>query len=229
MSSSSKRKTEPAHYLLKIESFSLLAEARSMKIESDVFEASGHKWRLELYPNGNGEESGGNNISLYLVICDPESFPNGWEVCVDVSFFVYDHESHRYAIFQDINGDGNRTRFNESKKMWGFDKLISLESFKEVENGYLFNDACVFGVEVFAVSEYAQNDRCLSFVKPPAANNTYTWRIDNFSDVTEEIICSDVFKIGNVKWKLSLYPKGNNAYRAHALTFFKTTFASSLY
>nr|XP_043630123.1 uncharacterized protein LOC122601429 [Erigeron canadensis] len=169
-----------------------------------------HARRLDLYPNGNDENSGGNNISLYLVICDTQSFSKGWEVCVDVSFFVYDHESHNYATFQDIHGHGNRARFNERNKIWGFDQLISLESFKESKNGYLSNDACVFGVEVFTVSKFSQNDRCLSFRKPPAPTNTYTWRIDNFSKVTEECIYSEVFKIVNVKWFLNLYPKGEN-------------------
>lgn len=37
-------KNEPSHYMLKIESFSILSEAGNIKIESDVFEASGHKW-----------------------------------------------------------------------------------------------------------------------------------------------------------------------------------------
>lgn len=37
-------KNEPAHYMLKIESFSLLSEAKTIKFESDVFEAAGYKW-----------------------------------------------------------------------------------------------------------------------------------------------------------------------------------------
>ncbi|KAI3755466.1 hypothetical protein L1987_55267 [Smallanthus sonchifolius] len=100
----SKRKHEPAHYMLTIESFSILSEAKTSKIESDVFEASGHKWRLDLYPNGNNEGDKGSHISLYAVICDTESCSKGWEVCVDVCFFVYDHIHHHYVTFQDANG-----------------------------------------------------------------------------------------------------------------------------
>nr|XP_043630121.1 uncharacterized protein LOC122601427 [Erigeron canadensis] len=171
MLSVSRRKYEPAHYMLKIENFSVLAEDEFMKFESDVFEASGHKW-----------------------LSDTESLPKGWEVYID----------------------GNRTKFNGSNKIWGFDKLKSLESFKESTNGYLLNDACVFGVEVFVVSGFAQKDRCLSFVKPPAAMNSYTWTIDKFSDLTEEKVYSSVFKIGNVKWKLCLFPKGKNNTSNHS-------------
>ncbi|KAJ0935365.1 putative ubiquitinyl hydrolase 1 [Helianthus annuus] len=211
------RKHEPAHYMLKIESFSILSEAETWKIESDVFEASGHKWRLDLYPNGNdpnGNDSNGNDeenegsyISLYVVICDTEGYSNGWEVCVDVCFFVYDHLHDNYATFQDANG--HRTRFHENKTTWGFDKLISLESFMAGKSGYLFKDSCVFGAEVFVVPEFTQLDRCLTMTKPPTTMNTYTWKINTFSSVTEDVLYSDVFKVGKVKWKLILYPEGN--------------------
>ncbi|KAJ9551962.1 hypothetical protein OSB04_016007 [Centaurea solstitialis] len=146
----SKRKNEPSHYLLKIESFSLFSEAATTK-----------------------------SNQMFL----------------------------KPAVINDIE-NGNRTRFNEKKKEWGFDELISLESFKKVENGYVENDSCVFGAEVFAVTEYAQRDRCLSIIKPPSAVNTHTWKIDNYSDVTETVLQSQVFKVGKVKWKLLIYPKG---------------------
>ncbi|KAJ9551989.1 hypothetical protein OSB04_016034 [Centaurea solstitialis] len=204
----SKRKNEPCHYMLKIESFSILCEAPTTKVESDVFEASGHKWRLDLYPNGNEEEKGANHISLYLIICDTKSLPKGWEVYVDVNFFIYDHMQHNYANFQDIV-NGNRTRFHEKKMKWGFHKLISLESFKKSENGYLVNDSCVFGAEVSAATVYAQKDRILSMTKPPEIMRTYTWTIENFLTITEKVLYSEIFKVGNVKWRLSLYPKGN--------------------
>ncbi|KAI7756138.1 hypothetical protein M8C21_003456 [Ambrosia artemisiifolia] len=204
----SKRKHEPAHYMLKIESFSLLIEAKTPKIESDVFEANGHKWRLDLYPNGIDEENEKSHISLYVVICDTESWPKGWEVYVDVCFFVYDHIHHNYVTFQDFNW--RRTRFHEKKTTCGFDKLISIESFMESQNGYLFNDSCVFGAEVITVPEFTQVDRCLSMIKPLATVNTHTWTINKFSAVTDSVLYSEVFKVGNVKWKLELFPKGEN-------------------
>ncbi|XP_076929226.1 uncharacterized protein LOC143593495 [Bidens hawaiensis] len=240
----SKRKHEPAHYMLKIESFSLLSEAKKSKIEFDVFEASGHKWRLDLYP-------------IYVSICDTESRSKGRKVCVDVCFFVYDHINRSYVTFQD--GNGQRTRFHEKKKTWGFDKLISFESFMDSKNGYLLNDSCVFGAEVFAVPEFTQIDRCLIMTKPPATMNTYTWTINNFSDITEDVLYSDAFKVGKVKWytinlspffitldfrqscflisdafqfldsrKLSLYPKGNKSSEGTHLSVFLCVYDDAL-
>ncbi|KAF5814147.1 putative ubiquitinyl hydrolase 1 [Helianthus annuus] len=214
----SKRKHEPAHYMLKIESFSILSEAKTSKIESDVFEANGYKWRLDLYPNGNDEENGAGHISLYVVICDTETCSKGWEISVDVCFFVYDHIHHNYVTFQDVNG--HRTRFHEKKMTWGFDKLIPLESFVESKNGYLLNDSCVFGVEVIAVPEFTQVDRCLLMTRPPAIMNTYTWTINKFSTVTEDVLYSEVFKVGKVKWKLKIYPKGYGLCIGTHLSFF---------
>ncbi|KAL8264653.1 hypothetical protein R6Q59_022783, partial [Mikania micrantha] len=86
--------------------------------------------RLDLHPNND------DHISLHVVICDTGSDSKGWEVCVDV-----------YV-------NGHTTRFHMKKTTWGFDKLISTKSFMESENGYLFNDSCVFGVEIIAVPEF---------------------------------------------------------------------------
>ncbi|KAL8264646.1 hypothetical protein R6Q59_022776 [Mikania micrantha] len=112
-------------------------------------------------------------------------------------------------VFVDVNG--HRTKFNEKKTSWGFDKLLSLESFMESKNGYLFDDSCVFGVEIFAVPEFTRLDRCLLMTKPLPTMNTFTWTIKKFSDLTDEVVYSDIFKVGKVKWKLLLYPKGHKS------------------
>ncbi|KAM0007233.1 putative small GTP-binding protein [Helianthus debilis subsp. tardiflorus] len=197
---------EPAHYKLKIESFSLLSEAGIEVYESDVFEASGYKWKLEVYPNGSKEEYVNDHISVYLVICDTKNLEKEWEVHVYFKILIYDHIRHNYLTIQ--GGDGKRTRFHEKKTRWGFRKLISLESFTEAENGYLFGDSCEFGAEVFVVPKYTQTDQCLSMMKPPVTMNTHVWTIPKFSVLKDEPLYSEDFKVGKVKWKLSLYPKG---------------------
>ncbi|KAK9056623.1 hypothetical protein SSX86_023985 [Deinandra increscens subsp. villosa] len=197
---------EPAHYKLKIEAFSLLSEAGIENYESDVFEASGYKWSVKVYPKGSKKELVSDHISVYLVICDTENLEKDWEVHVYFKIFIYDHIRHNYLTIQ--GGDGERTRFHEKKTRWGFRKLISLDSFTEAENGYLFGDSCEFGAEVFVVPKYTQKDQCLSMMKPPVTMNTHLWTISSFSILKEEALYSEDFKIGKVKWKLSLYPKG---------------------
>ncbi|KAM0028647.1 putative ubiquitinyl hydrolase 1 [Helianthus debilis subsp. tardiflorus] len=54
-------------------------------------------------------------------------------------------------------------------------------------------------------------DRCLSMTKLPTTMNTYIWTIDGFSVLPEQALYSEAFKLGKVKWKLSLFPKGLQA------------------
>ncbi|KAI3515622.1 hypothetical protein L1887_14523 [Cichorium endivia] len=110
-----------------------------------------------------------------------------------------------------IDDDGNRTTFHEKQMKWGFDKLISLQHFTESGRGYLFNDSCVFGVEISPFPKYALVDRCLSMIKPPPTMNTYSWTVDKFSALTDDMLTSEVFKVGKVKWTLTLYPRGCNS------------------
>lgn len=104
-----------------------------------------------------------------------------------------------YAPFC-VGGDGKRTRFHQKKTRWGFRKLISLDSFKDAESGYLFGDSCEFGAEVFVVPKYTQKDQCLSMIKPPVTMNTHVWTISKFSLVKEDTLYSEDFKVGKVKW-----------------------------
>ncbi|XP_058216708.1 uncharacterized protein LOC131327573 [Rhododendron vialii] len=69
------RDARPAHFLLKIETFSILNEEKIEKYESDDFEVGGYKWGLCFYPNGNKKRNGDGHISLYLVIRDTDKLP----------------------------------------------------------------------------------------------------------------------------------------------------------
>ncbi|KAJ8900321.1 hypothetical protein K2173_024961 [Erythroxylum novogranatense] len=145
----STRDIHPEHYSIRISRFSLLAE-RQEKYESYPFEAGGYKWRLLLYPKGNSKcfDSKGY-ISLYLAIQDTDSFPKQWEVYVDFKVLVFDHIHNNYSVFQDLGVK----RFHELKTVFGFNKLLSLEAFNDVRNGYLDDDSCIFGAEVFVIKQ----------------------------------------------------------------------------
>ncbi|GMQ01162.1 hypothetical protein CsSME_00047897 [Camellia sinensis var. sinensis] len=190
--SRSVRDLRPAHYLFKIESFSILLEEKIGKYESDDFQAGGYKWELCLYPNGNKKGNGKDHISLYLVIKDTDNLPHGWEVNVQFKLFVFDHIRDEYLTIQD--------------------------TFNDTSNGYLLEDSCIFGAEVFVI-EYAGKGECMSMIKVPK-NNTFTWKVDNFSTITDIFLCSDEFKVGERKWKLELYPRGNAKPEGESLSLF---------
>ncbi|XP_058189029.1 MATH domain and coiled-coil domain-containing protein At3g58400-like isoform X3 [Rhododendron vialii] len=213
------REIPPAHYTLKIKSFSLLSQmlldTQQKNFESAVFEANGYKWKLSLYPHGDKERNGEGHISLYLVIADRDNLPLGWEVNVNFKLFVFDQIQDKYMTVQDVNGKVRR--FHKMKTKWGFTQLLPLSSFSDAANGYLINDMCVFGVEIFVVS-YNGRGECLNLLK--VLDTTYAWNIEKFSSLQDEYHYSDVFTIGQRKWKLQLFPKANSRGKGKSMSLF---------
>lgn len=85
------------------------------------------------------------------------------------------------------------------KLAWGFDKFLPLDAFKDTANGYLINDTCVFGAEVYVCQEkISGRGECLSMVKDAIAYKNM-WRFD-FSSLTEECADSKPFNAADQKW-----------------------------
>ncbi|KAI8028297.1 putative disease resistance RPP8-like protein 2 [Camellia lanceoleosa] len=167
----------PAHYNFKIEYFSSFLNSKIENLESGVFEAGGYKWIVSLYPNGNKKRKANGHISLYLAIAETKTLPVGWEVHVDA--------------------EGGIRRFHWMKTEWGFDELVLLNTFNDASNGYLFEDCCVFGAEVFVIKHSGKGE-CISMMKDPL-KGTYTWKIDKFSEIVNENVLSEEFVVGGHK------------------------------
>ncbi|XP_048136928.1 uncharacterized protein LOC115732650 isoform X2 [Rhodamnia argentea] len=196
----------PAHYIVKIEAFSSLSKNSVGKYESGVFQAGGYKWKLVLYPNGNTSKNVKEHVSLYLSTAETSSFPPGWEVHASVRFFLLDQDKDSYMIIQDDMR--KEWRFHGMKIERGFDQFIPLKTLNDARNGYLVDDTCVFGAEVFVTRERSTGKgENLSMVKDRVVQKC-SWKIDNFSKLDKEFSESKVFIAGNQKWKLRLYPKG---------------------
>ncbi|XVF79798.1 hypothetical protein PTKIN_Ptkin15bG0018500 [Pterospermum kingtungense] len=196
------RDLPPAHYLFQINSFSLLAEEESIeKYESGLFEAGGYKWKLLLYPKGNKNRNGNGCISLYLQIAETETLPLGWQINVNFKFFVFDQIRDKYLTIEDA---GAVKRFHQMKTEWGFDQLLLLECFNDASNGYLVDDSCTFGAEVFVIEQKA-NWECLSMIKQPD-NNTISFKIENFSTLDQKYYESPPQTIAGLKWYMLILP-----------------------
>lgn len=79
----------------------------------------------------------------------------------------------------------------------GFNKLISLEELTDASNGYVINDTCVFGAEVFVRKERrAGKGTCISMIKN-AAKYTHVWKIKKCSKLKDECYYSKPFTAGN--------------------------------
>ncbi|KAJ0092085.1 hypothetical protein Patl1_27034 [Pistacia atlantica] len=78
----------------------------------------------------------------------------------------------------------------------GITKCIDLKSFHDPMKGYLINDTCVFGAEVFVVKCVSKGE-CLSMIKEPA-RCYHLWKIVKFSNLLDETYRSKPF--GDYNW-----------------------------
>lgn len=93
----------------------------------------------------------------------------------------------------------------------GFDKLIPLDEFTDASHGYLIDDTCVFGAEVFVFKEIRiSKGESVSRIKYPRTNK-HVWKVENFSKLGAKCYKSEPFSFGTFedqKWYISLidYP-----------------------
>lgn len=90
------------------------------------------------------------------------------------------------------------SRFHRLKTELGISKLISRDVFSDAANGYLINDKCVFGVEVFVLDSKFEEEYLRPLVE--VDNKTFTWTIADFSNLSSEMHYSDEFYASSFKW-----------------------------
>ncbi|CAM8904236.1 unnamed protein product [Rhodiola kirilowii] len=210
-----RRATLPGSYMFKIQTFSLLSEFARMSdskvqcFDSPEFVSDGHKWRLSIYPNGNKKLEVEDHVSAYLVAADADI-----DSVINVTFkmFIYDHFNDNFLTVQ----DNEVRRFHGLKKEWGFDRLISLNKFKDVDNGYLVNDCCVFGVEIFVIPSVVRSGNLLMIKEP--SDGIFTWQLDSFS-ISSEVVTKE-FEVQGHQLKLEIYPKGDSSGKGTHLSIF---------
>ncbi|EYU25593.1 hypothetical protein MIMGU_mgv1a018439mg, partial [Erythranthe guttata] len=143
------REVPSAHFLIKIESFSLFDKYKINKYETSEFVAGEYKC---------------DYISVNLAMTDTSSLPTNWEAMLSstsfslIRFLAITFIRQVYIIFY---GKRITRRFQTMKFEWGLSKFISKEILSDPSNGYLVNDTCGFGAEVFVIERQAAVE-CLS-------------------------------------------------------------------
>ncbi|XP_057734010.1 uncharacterized protein LOC130949224 [Arachis stenosperma] len=197
----------PAHYVVRVELFSLLAKNSIEKYVSEKFEAGGYKWKLVLHPSGNKGKNIKDHVSLYLAL-DEASLPHpAWEIYANFRLFLLDQNTDNYLVVQDATG--KERRFYKMKAEWGFDKFITLKEFNDASKGYLVDDTCAFGAEVYVCKERSRSKGESIVMVKDSFTYKHVWEINNFSKLDLECYDSKTFNAGNYEWKIKLYPKGN--------------------
>ncbi|XP_006431921.2 ubiquitin carboxyl-terminal hydrolase 13 [Citrus clementina] len=171
--------------------------------------------KLVFYPNGKKNDGGKDHLSLYLKIDDSNPHSDGtWNVNVYYKLFVYDQLSNQYLVVQDAKAP--MRRFDRRKGEWGFGKFLDLATFNEPSNGYLVDESCVFGAEVYVVKPTG-SEEILSLVSEPD-DGTYRFTIPAFGSVGDTVQRSGEFTVGERNWQLVVYPAGSGADRGNYLT-----------
>lgn len=111
-----------------------------------------------------------------------------------------DHD-HIYFIYLSLSycyvAGGLGMHYHSMNTMCGIDRFLDFNTFSNPANGYLFNNTCVFGVEVFVVKKRSRIERCLSLIDSPATDY-HTWKVTNFSSLVDKEYSSEPF--GGCKW-----------------------------
>ncbi|KAL3641548.1 hypothetical protein CASFOL_012363 [Castilleja foliolosa] len=211
------REASPAHFLVKIDSFSLIETHGIEKLETREFKSGKYKWRLVIYPNGveTGNDDKAGYVSVYLAITNTTALSSNWEVNAVFSICLFDHISnnYRYSI-------GAR-RFHVLNPQWGFKKFISKRNLTDPSNGYVVDDKCVFGAEVF-VNENKAVIECMSL---KSIQYKQKFKISNFSTLKAKWV-STKFTVGGHLWTIEVYPYGFGEEIGHSLSIYLRHFVS---
>uniref|UniRef100_A0A3Q7GPC9 MATH domain-containing protein n=1 Tax=Solanum lycopersicum TaxID=4081 RepID=A0A3Q7GPC9_SOLLC len=103
---------------------------------------------------------------------------------------------------------GMERRFHNIKTVWGFSKCISHETLKDPTNGYVVDDKCVVGVDIYVVKKQGIGE-CMSLLNGTEPYK-HEWKITEFSKLKRKVYYSEQFIRDGYKWKLLLYPTGDN-------------------
>jgi len=197
-------------YEWKIENWNLISNKEC--VSSPEFNALGHKWKLEIYPNGVDTFYKGN-ISTYLNR-NNEKDDYSVHIAVNRVFFIrnyYDTYCYKAATLP-------IEYLGKSVYTSGHPNLISKSQlYSNIGNNkcILENNKCVFGVyfQVYK-TEKGQFDREITTYiddedKVVKAKYLYEWEVSNWSKIRINPKKSPEFTVGDLRLVLDLYKDGD--------------------
>ncbi|ORX77620.1 hypothetical protein BCR32DRAFT_295511 [Anaeromyces robustus] len=198
-------------------------KVKDLRKNSDVicsseFMASGHKWKFRLYPYGDDLVKGKGYISIYL--------DN-----VDVSNEKFAHIYAHYSLFIHNFDDCSCYYRNKKPTFYYLNKkenLLDWQKYMNKSNVYINNkksnkslienNDTIIGtyIRVYQYDKDKYINELKDLIKDHEAiyyeifgEDYYEWNIESWSKFENEQY-SPEFVIGGHKWKLKLYPNGQN-------------------
>ncbi|XP_058749065.1 uncharacterized protein LOC131622030 [Vicia villosa] len=123
------------------------SQMNTKKLYSDVFEVGGYQWRVLMFPKGNNVDC----LSMYLVVADSNSRPEGWSKFAQFSLAVVSQTHTKYSRIKE-----SQHRFNKDHSDCGFTTFMPLGEFYDRSRGYLVNGTLVVEIEVICDAD--END-----------------------------------------------------------------------
>ncbi|EOA34529.1 hypothetical protein CARUB_v10022073mg [Capsella rubella] len=159
------------------------------RYESPPFSSGGYRWRLVVYPKGNERDNGSGFVSMYVELdksCLSSTTTPPKEVFAYLSFFVFNKKENKYFSVQ-------------------VSQVLPLEKFNDPANGYILDgEEHEFSAHVKIASAPVPVDENLPFHK-------FSWSVRDFSLLKQGDYASKTFQMGEKKWTLTLYPKGDSS------------------
>ncbi|CAH2066905.1 unnamed protein product [Thlaspi arvense] len=193
----------PSTYALKMESYITLLESNKEIYQTRPFSVGGYNWTLLVYPKGNNKDNGTGYVSLYVETHSTTPIPEGEEIYADLRFYVFNKKENQYFSIQ----HDDVWRFSASEKTWGFSQVIPVDTFKDPQNGYLYDgEHCEFGVDVTIPTLFEKSE--LVTITEEISNPTFTWAIPGYSQLDRSSYSSDRFTMANRDFYIVVYPNG---------------------
>ncbi|XWS65386.1 hypothetical protein CRYUN_Cryun05aG0108500 [Craigia yunnanensis] len=120
----------------RIEYFSSIEDKKHY---SEIFYVGGKKWRLLIFPKGNGVDY----FSIYVDVADSATLPEGWSRYAQFRITVVNQIKRKFSITKDT-----RHEFKAKENDWGFTSFLPLSELHDPKRGYLVNDACLVEVDI---------------------------------------------------------------------------------
>lgn len=128
-----------------------------------------------------------------------------------------------YILYKHADIDGKIRRFSSMKTEWGFDRFLRIQTLTDPSNGYIRDDFCLFGAEVFVIKRIPIPSALTDDVNP------CIWKVEKFSTIKDtEYYYSKNFVAGgrlgkqnprlrlHAEFKLRMKNQVNNTYLSGA-------------
>lgn len=177
------------------------------EIYTEIFYIGGHAWQLRLIHKEDG------NLGVYVYSRSPEAPP------IRFSFAVVSHKAIKPSTYW---GDFHTI---PDGQCWGFRKLTTIDAIKDSSSGFLLGD--VFTVRLDLRLRLEENER-FSVHTIDSKHAQIIWSLKNVGSMGPWVFVSDEFSIGDSKWQLQFYPKGQKHDLSHSSIFLYTHNNSSI-